>query len=61
MGLKDMADKAKDALEDVRDTAGDLAEKAVDKIDDATGGKVPDAVKDIVDKIDGDDEIADKA
>jgi hypothetical protein len=42
MGIKDFADKAKDALGDV-----------VDKVDDATGGKVPDAVKNAVDKVDG--------
>jgi hypothetical protein len=27
-----------------------------DKVDDMTGGKVPDSVKDAVDKIDGEDE-----
>ena len=54
-------DKAKDALGDVREKAEDVAEKVVDKVDDMTGGKVPDAVKNIVDKIDGEDDEAEAA
>jgi ElaB/YqjD/DUF883 family membrane-anchored ribosome-binding protein len=71
-GIKDFADKAKDALgdvadkagdaaESVRDKVGDAAEAAVDKVDDMTGGKVPDAVKNAVDKIDGEIEQGDDA
>ena len=67
MGIKDFVDKAKDKLGDaadkagdiagdVRDKVGDAAEAAVDKVDDMTGGKVPGAVKNVVDKIDGEDE-----
>jgi len=77
MGLKDFADKAKeaadkamdvagdaagkamdvagDAVEKARDVAGSAAETAVGKVDDMTGGKVPDAVKNAVDKIDGEE------
>ncbi len=58
MGLKDFADKAKDALGDAREKIEDVAEAAVDKVDDMTGGKVPDKVKDLVDKIDGEDDDA---
>lgn len=53
VGIKDFSDKAKDALGEVREKAEDVAAKVVDKVDDATGGKVPDSVKDAVDKIDG--------
>ena len=64
MGIKDFADKAKDTLGDVaekagdaaetvRDKVGDAAEAVVEKVDDVTGGKVPDAVKKAVDRIDG--------
>ena len=38
-----------------------MAEAAVEKVDDMTGGKVPDAVKDAVDKVDGEDERGDDA
>ena len=54
MGIKDFADKARDAMGGVRGKVGGAAEAAVDKIDDMTGGKVPEAVKAAVDKIDGD-------
>lgn len=65
MGIKEFADKAKarlggaaekagDAADVVRDKVGHAAEAAVDKVDDMTGGKVPDSVKNVVDKIDGD-------
>ena len=53
MGLMD---KAKEALEDVRDKVEDVAEAIVDKVDQVSGGKVPDAVKNAVDKIDGEDD-----
>ena len=61
MGLFDKAkdaaegamDKAKDAAEGARDVVGNAAEAVVDKVDDMTGGKVPDAIKNAVDKIDG--------
>ena len=48
-------DKAKDAAESARDAVGNAAEAAVEKVDDMTGGKVPDVVKDVVDKIDGEE------
>lgn len=48
-------DKAKDMAEDARDKIGDAAEAAVEKVDEMTGGKVPDAIKDAVDKIDGEE------
>lgn len=56
MGIKELADKAKNALSGARGKVGDVAEAAVDKVDDMTGGKVPDAVKNAVDKIDGETE-----
>jgi hypothetical protein len=55
MDFKDLADKAKGVD---RDQIEDLATKAVDKVDEMTGGKVPDKVKDLVDKIDGVDDQA---
>ncbi len=63
MGLFDKAkeaaegamDKAKDAAEGARDMAENAAEAVVNKVDDMTGGKVPDAIKDAVDKIDGEE------
>ena len=63
MGLFDKAkeaaegaiDKAKEAAEGARDMAGNAAEAVVGKVDDMTGGKVPDAIKDAVDKIDGEE------
>jgi len=63
MGLFDKAkdaaegamDKAKDAAEGARDVVGNAAESVVDKVDDMTGGKVPDMIKDAVDKIDGEE------
>lgn len=69
MGLFDKAkdaaegamDKAKDAAEGARDVVGNAAEGLVEKVDDMTGGKVPDAIKEAVDKIDGEDEIGDEA
>jgi hypothetical protein len=39
MGIKDMADKAKDALKGHEDKADDAVEKVGDKADDMTGGK----------------------
>ncbi len=60
MGIKDMAEKAKEAITGAagkaRGVVGDAAEAVVDKVDDVSGGKVPDAVKKAVDKIDGEDE-----
>ncbi|MCB0973026.1 MAG: hypothetical protein KDB86_00550 [Actinobacteria bacterium] len=53
MDFKDLADKAKSVD---RDKLEDLADKAVDKVDDMTGGKVPDKAKDLVDKINGKDD-----
>ena len=55
MDFKDLADKAKGVD---RDQIEDLATKAVDKVDEMTGGKVPDKVKDLVDKIGVDDQAA---
>ncbi len=52
----DVGEKAKDLAGDARDAVGNAAEAATEKIDDATGGKVPDSVKKVVDKIDGEDE-----
>lgn len=46
-------DKAKDAIKDVAEKVEDVTDKVVDVIDEKTGGKVPDAVKNAVDKIDG--------
>jgi hypothetical protein len=54
-------DKAKAAAKDLaenqaaKDAFENAAEKAVDVVDDKSGGKVPDAVKNAVDKIDGKD------
>lgn len=50
MGLMD---KAKAAAKDAADKVEGVAKKAVHAVDDKTGGKVPDSVKDAVDKIDG--------
>ena len=55
MDFKDLADKETGVD---RDQIEDLATKAVDKVDEMTGGKVPDKVKDLVDKIDGVDDQA---
>lgn len=75
MGIKDFADKAKDAVTDAadkamdvagdaidktRDVVGNAAEAVVDKVDDVSGGRVPDAVKNAIDKIDGEDEISEE-
>jgi len=49
---KELLDKAGGA-----DKVEDVAAKAVDAIDDKTGGKVPDQVYDVVDKIDGKDDL----
>ena len=50
-------DKIDDLAEKVdREKLEDMAETAVDKVDDMTDGKVPDAVHDMVDKIDGVDD-----
>jgi hypothetical protein len=53
MSLFDKAkDAAKKAMKD-RDRVEDVADKGVDLADDRTGGKVPDQVRDGVDRIDG--------
>jgi len=53
------ANKAKDMLDKAggMDKVEDIAAQAVDKADQATGGKVPDQVYDAVDKIDGKDDL----
>jgi hypothetical protein len=67
MGFGDLLDKAKglfgankDKISEMtekvdREKIEDMAETAVDKVDDMTGGKIPDAVHDAVDKIDGEE------
>ena len=47
-------DVAGDAVDKTREVVGNAAEAVVDKVDDVSGGRVPDAVKGAVDKIDGD-------
>ena len=54
------SDKAKGALDgvtdkvgDVKDKVGDAVEKGADKLDDATGGKLGDAVDTVKDKSKG--------
>ncbi|GAA1778608.1 antitoxin [Luedemannella helvata] len=39
MGIKDMADKAKDALKGHGDKADNVVEEAGDRVDEKTGGK----------------------
>lgn len=56
MDFKKVTDQAKDAIDTAREKAEDLAEQAVHKVDEVTGGKVPDAVKKAVDKIDSKDD-----
>ena len=56
-GFNANKDKIDDLAEKVdREKLEDMAETAVDKVDDMTDGKVPDAVHDMVDKIDGVDD-----
>ncbi len=66
------ADKAKDAAGDVAEKVGDVAggaaekvedglTKAADMVDDKTGGKYSDEIdtaKDVIDKVDGEDDDA---
>jgi hypothetical protein len=46
-------DKAKQLMKGRERQIEDAAEKVVDVVDNKTGGKVPDPVRDAVDKIDG--------
>ena len=53
-------DVAGDAVDKTRGVVGNAAEAVVDKVDDVSGGRVPDAVKSAVDKIDGEDETSEE-
>ncbi len=52
----DVAEKAKDvagdAVDKTREAVGNAAEAVVDKVDDLTGGRVPEAIKEAVDRTD---------
>lgn len=48
---RDVTDKAKDVTEENVDKLGGVIDKAADKVDEKTGGKYSDKIKQVVDPI----------